>query len=141
MTARTYRGSCHCGAVRFECALDLAGDTSRCNCSICAKGRFWKTLVKASAMRLLQGETALTDYQFGSKTVHHLFCRTCGIKPFGRANLDVEFGGERLLGEYYAVNLACLDDATPDELAAAPLRYEDGRDDRWDRAPAVTRHL
>jgi hypothetical protein len=138
---RAYHGSCHCGAVRFDCDLDLSGDTSRCNCAICAKTRYWKALVKADAFRLLQGADALTDYQFGSSTIHHQFCRTCGVKPFGRAHLDVTFHGEHLQGEFYAVNIACLDDVPDAELAAAPIRYEDGRHDRWDSPPAETRHL
>lgn len=138
---KTYHGSCHCGTVRFECELDLGSGTSKCNCSICAKGRYWKTLVKADAFRLLQGADHLTDYQFGSHTIHHLFCRTCGIKPFGRAHLDIEFQGEQLRGEFYAVNVACLDDSEARELAEAPVRFEDGRHDRWDMAPAETRHM
>lgn len=138
---KTYHGGCHCGAVRFECSLDLAAGTSRCNCSICAKSRYWKALIKADAFRLLGGEEALIDYQFGSNTIHHLFCRTCGVKPFGRAHLDIVFNGESMRGEHYAINLGCLEDATAEELAGAPVRYEDGRDDAWERAPAVTRHL
>jgi hypothetical protein len=138
---KTYRGSCHCGAVRFACELDLAKGTSKCNCSICTKQRFWKTLVKADSFRLLQGKDQLTDYQFGSRTIHHLFCRTCGTKPFGRAHLDLEFQGEELRGKFYAVNLTCLDDANPQELAEASVRFEDGRNDRWDRAPVEIRHL
>jgi hypothetical protein len=39
---KIYQGSCHGGAVRFECELDLAEGTSKCNCSICTKARFWK---------------------------------------------------------------------------------------------------
>lgn len=137
----TYHGSCHCGAVRFACEADLSRDTSRCNCSICSKARYWKTLVKADDFRLLQGADALADYQFGSNTIHHQFCKTCGIKPFGRAHLDLQFQGEELRGEFYAINIACLDDADARELAELPVRYEDGRNDRWEAAPAETRHL
>ena len=139
--ARTYRGSCHCGAVRFACELDLATSTSRCNCSICRKTRFWKSLVKAENVRLEQGADVLTDYQFGSDTIHHLFCSRCGVKPFGRALFDMTFEGEVMKGEYYAINIACLDDASDAELAAAQIRYENGRDDDWTNRPAEIRHL
>ncbi len=132
---KTYHGSCHCGAVRFECELDLAAGTSRCNCSICTKMRFWKAIASADAFRLLQGEDALVDYQFGGNAIHHLFCSRCGVKPFGSGEM------EALGGKFYAVNVACLDDATDEELAQAPVIYEDGRNDTWDRAPAETRYL
>jgi hypothetical protein len=105
---RTYHGGCHCGVVRFECGLDLAEGTSRCNCSICAKSRLWKAIAKPGAFRLLQGEEALSG-----QSIRHVFCSRCGVKPFGQAHLDM------LGGTFYAVNIACLDDATPDELAAA----------------------
>jgi hypothetical protein len=132
---RTYHGSCHCGAVRFACDLDLAEGTSKCDCSICTKARFWKAIARAADFRLQQGKDALSDYQFGSNNIHHLFCRRCGVKPFGRGHM------EELGGTFYAVNLACLDDATPKELAAAPVEYQDGRNNRWESPPAETRHL
>jgi hypothetical protein len=147
---KTHRGGCHCGAVRFECELDLDPEgqrseprlpgpwwtsTFRCNCSWCAKTRFWKALVRAGDFRLLAGEEALTHYRFGAKMIDHVFCRTCGIAPFGSASLDV------MGGDFYAINVGCLDDVTAEELAAAPVRYEDGLHDRWDEPPAVTRYL
>ena len=44
-------------------------------------------------------------------------------------------------GNFWAVNVACLDDATDAELAGAPVIYEDGKRDRQDRAPEVTSYL
>ena len=131
---KTYHGSCHCGEVRFERDLDLASVTSKCNCSICSKSRFWKSIVKADELELLQGEDALTEYGFGSRTIHHLFCSRCGVKTFGRGHLEE-------LGDFYGVNIACLDDATTEELAQAPVIFEDGRNDNWGSVPAETSYL
>jgi hypothetical protein len=131
---RTHHGSCHCGAVRFEVELDLASDTSKCNCSICAKSRFWKSVVRADAFRLLGGADALSEYRFGTGGIRHQFCSRCGVKTFGRGRIE-DFG------DFVAVGVACLDDVSPEELARAPVRYEDGRNNRWESAPAETRHL
>ena len=44
-------------------------------------------------------------------------------------------------GAFYAVQVSLLDDLDPNELAAAPVRYVDGRHDRFDRAPDDVRFL
>lgn len=130
---KTYKGSCHCGAVRFDADIDLAEGTVKCNCSICAKQRNWLAAVKEGAFRLLAGESELAEYQFGARQLHHRFCKRCGVKVFSWG----EPGGEK----FYAVSVSALDDPPLDELATAPVMYVDGRNDDFKSAPKETRHL
>jgi len=122
---RTYHGSCHCGAIRFEVDMDLVAGTSKCNCSICRKRRSWTAIVKPEQFRLIEGSEVLADYQFGFRTSHHRFCTRCGCAPFGDGHVP-EIGGD-----YVSINLGSLDDAPLEALAAAPVRYSDGRNNRW----------
>jgi len=98
-----HRGACHCGRVRFEVDAALDIDALECNCSICSKSGFLHLIVPRSRFRLLQGSEDLIRYTFNTGVAKHLFCKTCGIKPFyvPRSNPDG-----------YSVNVRCLDSAT-----------------------------
>ena len=127
---KTYQGSCHCGAVKFEAELDLAAGTGKCNCSICTKRRNWGALLKPEQFRLLAGEEVLRDYRFGTMQGSHRFCGNCGCAPFSEGNVP-EIGGA-----FVSVQVMSLDDASYEELAAAPVNYGDGRHNSWWTEPA-----
>ena len=131
---KTYHGSCHCGAVRYAADFDLAAGTIKCNCTVCWKMRFWAVQLPASRFRLLAGAEVLGEYRFHTRRDGHCFCRTCGINVFST-------GESRKLGAFVAVTVASLDELGVEELVGAPVRYIDGRNDRWDSAPQEVRHL
>lgn len=97
-----YNGSCHCGKVRYTVEADLSGKMITCNCSICGRTGTVLAFVPASQFHLEQGEDALTDYQFGKKQIHHLFCSTCGVKSFARGT---NHDGSPMA----AINVRCLE--------------------------------
>lgn len=112
---RHHTGSCHCGRVRFEVDLDT-DRAATCNCSICHRLGYVMQSVPASRFVLLAGDDAQDDYRFGSETMHHLFCRTCGVHAYGTFARD---GGEMRL-----VNLRCVDGVDLDTLT---IETFDGR--------------
>ena len=113
-----YRGSCHCGAVRFEVEAPEQILCEDCNCSICSKSGFLHLIVPASKFTLLSGTNEMTTYSWGTGVARHTFCRTCGIKPFyvPRSNPDG-----------YDVNVRCLD-PRPTSIDIEPF---DGKN--WER--------
>lgn len=114
--SRTYTGGCHCGKVRYQVATSL-DPILACNCSICQKrGALW-TYVGLQAFNLLSGEDAMTDYQFNTRSIHHLFCSTCGVSSFARGR---SADGQEGIG----INVRCLDGV---DIARLKLTPYDGR--------------
>jgi len=99
-----YKGSCHCGAIRFEVQAPEELEVERCNCSICNKSGFLHLIVPLSKFTLLAGEDSLSTYTFNTGVAKHTFCKTCGVKPFytPRSNPDG-----------IDINVNCLDTPAP----------------------------
>jgi hypothetical protein len=140
MSLKTYTGSCHCGAVRFEADLDIAAGTMKCNCSSCTKARSWLAFAPAARYRLVAGSESQATYQWTppgrpGPTIEFHFCTKCGIRTPAKGDM------EAMGGAFYAVQIPLLDGVDAEELAAAPIQYTDGRHDRFDRVPADTRFL
>jgi hypothetical protein len=77
-------------------------------------------MARPDAFRLLAGDTIVKHGT--SPVAERPRCKVCGIEAFGHGDLPV------LGGEYYAINVRCLDDA---DLAGVPIKYLDGRHDTW----------
>ncbi len=116
MAASIHHGGCHCGSVRYQVELDAEAEALSCNCSMCGRAGTLLQFVPADKFKLEQGEANLTDYQFNKHVIHHLFCKTCGIKAFAR--------GEGPRGPTVAVNVRTLDNIDPFTIKMKPF---DGR--------------
>ena len=117
MSESQYTGSCHCGAVRYTVALDLAQPVIACNCSMCGRAGTLLSFVPAENFTLEQGREALTDYRFNHHVIHHLFCKVCGIKSFARG---VGPNGKEMV----AINVRCVEGVDPSTLA---IKQVDGK--------------
>lgn len=121
-----YSGSCHCGAIQFQVEAPEKIKCADCNCSICSKSGYLHLIVPRSKLKLLQGESSITTYSWGTGIAKHTFCKTCGIKPFyiPRSNPDG-----------YDVNVRCLD-PVPVELEIEPF---DGKN--WEEHAHELAHM
>jgi hypothetical protein len=114
--AKTYEGSCHCGAVKYTVTTDFA-TVMQCNCSHCSRKGFLLTFVPAAQFTLQQGDEALTEYRFNRQHIEHLFCGTCGVQSFAR-------GKTREGAPTVMVNVRCLPDV---DLATLTIKQVDGK--------------
>jgi hypothetical protein len=83
---KMHRGSCLCGAVRYEITGDM-GPVSLCHCSRCRKANGSAFLAGAQVnpeeFRFVAGVQSLGDFE-SSPGVHRIFCRNCGSPLISR---------------------------------------------------------
>ncbi len=110
MTTEHYQGSCQCGAVSYEVAVDT-DRTITCNCSRCQRMGFVLAFAPASDFRLQSGAGNLTEYLFNKKEIRHLFCRTCGVESFAYGKTP---DGTQMV----AINVKCVSGVVPRALTS-----------------------
>ena len=106
---RKYSGSCHCGLVQFEVEANI--DSVRvCNCSICEKRGALIYRVDDDKFKLISDLSALSTYQWHTKTATDYFCPKCGILPFRkpRALTQKEKASGMKSFDGWSVNVRCL---------------------------------
>lgn len=131
-----HHGSCHCGAVAYAADIDLAGGTTRCNCTYCRKTRNWGVRADPANFAVTRGEArAYGNPGSDPYQAANYFCPACGVRLFARGNIP-ELGGL-----FVTVAVATLDDVPEAELIAAPLTWCDGLHDNWWNPPDEVRHL
>jgi hypothetical protein len=138
VTTNTYHGSCHCGDVRYSATFDVSKGTVKCNCTLCTKVRSWHVILRADKFALLSDPALTTEYAWvapgqAEPRIRYYSCARCHVGLFARGDMGT--------GPFCGIAINTLDDVDPDELAAAPVRYQDGLHDRWDRVPEDTRLL
>lgn len=116
MESTHHEGSCQCGAVAYEVAIDLE-NTITCNCSRCQRMGFVLAFTSKENFQLKSGENELTEYLFNSKAIRHLFCKICGVESFAYGKMP---DGSPTV----AINVNCLSGVNPRELDS---KHVDGK--------------
>jgi hypothetical protein len=106
-------GACHCKTVRFRVKLTDGFNTARrCNCTFCAMRGAVAVSANLADINIVQGEHALTLYQFNTNTAKHYFCSKCGVYTHHQ---------RRSNPQQYGVNVACLAGVSPFDFPEVPV--------------------
>jgi len=117
--ARTYSGTCHCGAIRARLHASRAAaelQVRACQCSFCTRHGAMTVSDPEGRAVLEIDRSALTRYQFETRTGTSLICSNCGTY----AGVILEQGGKI----WSAINVRGL--AVPDfnGRTAEPVSYD-----------------
>lgn len=112
-----FKGSCHCGNVKFEAQGEIQGLVS-CNCSICQRKGALMWFIPRDNLKLLTPEADQASYTFNKHVIDHRFCPKCGIHTYGE-------GKDPKGNAMAAVNVRVLEDI---ELDVYPVQHYNGRE-------------
>jgi len=132
MKTRNFRrhGSCHCGNIAFTLDWPEEGPLPlrQCSCSFCAKhSPVYFGRPNASLSVTVRDPSALSKYEFGTRTAQFHCCARCGVFVFATSVI-----ADRV---YAVLNAKTLDGAVP--FTIKPVDFDgEAVDDRLARRGA-----
>lgn len=93
----SYKGNCHCGAVRFTLKIPslTEHEVISCDCSICTRNGYLMVYPERQNTTLETGADNLTEFRFTNESpAVHKFCSICGSSVL----VDVSMPGYDVLG-------------------------------------------
>ncbi len=111
------KGSCHCGAVKFE-LNDEPEWLTRCNCSYCRRAGWLLAHTEVAKVELDYAPGDVIKYIHGDKMLYFVSCKHCGCTTHWEG-LDLEPTSRM------AVNVLM---APPEEIDGIRVRHFDGAD-------------
>ena len=117
--ARSYLGSCHCGAIGFTYRTDRepsAWTVRACQCSFCRAHQVRTTSDAQGRIELaISNSDHLNRYRFGERTADFLVCRQCGVY--------IGAVIETTSGSYGIINLNALRPIPPELPEPVAMEY------------------
>ena len=136
-----YEGKCHCGAIGFRYATNVAPDEwsiRACQCRFCLTHDALSTSDPAGSIAFVcKNLKQLQRYRFGLKTADFLLCTNCGIYIGAIIETDT--------GRFGIVNTHALAPLPGNIAAVAPISYDgedtagriSRREERWTPVTSV----
>lgn len=119
--ARTFRGGCHCGALRITFRTATPPDATAvraCQCSFCRRHQSRTVADPAGKVTFAEHEPGVARrYRFGLNTADYLICSRCGVY-IGAAVTSADSG-------VAIVNVPALDERELFTRAPVPVVYDD----------------
>ena len=124
------RGACHCGNIRYVLTWPEAGrdiPVRECGCSFCRKhGGAWTSNRNAELSAVVEDESQISKYQFGTATAEFYTCSRCGVVPFVISHIEKR--------RYAVVNVNTFEGVDTSSLVRTATDFDgEGAPDRLER--------
>ncbi len=113
-------GACHCKNIRF--VLMWPGSVAdisirACGCTFCRKHTgSWTSDSDANLVAVIDDESSVSKYRFGTKTADFYVCSICGVVPFVTSEIDDKL--------YAVVNVSSFSDIDINTLSRSPTNFD-----------------